>query len=333
MRMWQGVSGISKYEGIVSPAYTVCEPRDSDDSEFLGYLCELPALVSRFHAYSQGIVSDTLNLRFHNFGEIVVSLPPPKEQRKIATTLTSVDDAITATRKVIEQTKRVKQGLLQTLMTRGIGHARFKKTEIGEIPEGWKIQRLKDLCKEKITYGIVQCGPHVDGGVPYIRVSDMTNPELDVGGMLRTSISIAAKYERSRVEVGDVVYALRGSIGEVRIVHEEVAGANLTQGTARLSPSSAASAKFLLWVLRSPLMLRQAERRSKGSTFKEITLSDLRRLQVPVPTQEEQGEIVGLLDGLDASVRVEERFLGQLMTLKTGLMQDLLTGRVRVPLD
>ncbi|MDZ7778956.1 MAG: restriction endonuclease subunit S [Gemmatimonadota bacterium] len=74
-------------------------------------------------------------------------LPPLPEQRKIAAILSSVDDAIAATRKVIEQTERVKQGLLQTLMTRGIGHTRFKQTEIGEIPEEWEVVTLEDVCE------------------------------------------------------------------------------------------------------------------------------------------------------------------------------------------
>jgi type I restriction enzyme, S subunit len=77
--------------------------------------------------------------------EFDVLVPPLPEQQKIAAILSSVDDAIAATRKAIEQTKRVKQGLLQTLLTRGIGHTRFKKTEIGEIPEEWAVVAFKEL--------------------------------------------------------------------------------------------------------------------------------------------------------------------------------------------
>ena len=111
------------------------------------------ALVGRFHAYSQGIVSDTLNLRFEQFGKIVAPIPPRTEQRKIAAILSSVDDAIAATRKVIEQTKLVKQGVLQTLMSRGIGHIRFKKTRGGEIPKDWEVVRLSRLMDGGIRNG------------------------------------------------------------------------------------------------------------------------------------------------------------------------------------
>ena len=127
----------------------------------------------------------------------------------------------------------------------------YKQTEVGVIPEDWEVADLEGACAETITYGIVQCGPHIENGVPYIRVSDMNGPNLDVSGMLRTSQAIATRFSRSQVKECDVVYALRGQIGEVRIIDKSVAGANLTQGTARLSPSDRVHSSYLLHSLRS----------------------------------------------------------------------------------
>src|SRR5260370_24068931 len=92
--------------------------------------------------------------------------------------------------------------------------AGYKQTEVGAIPNEWTVSDLQDACRETITYGIVQCGPHVRDGIPYVRVSDMDKRELDVDGMLRTSRAIAAAFSRSRLEQGDLVYALRGKVGE-----------------------------------------------------------------------------------------------------------------------
>src|SRR5262245_9245722 len=100
--------------------------------------------------------------------------------------------------------------------------AGYKQTEVGVIPEEWEVSSLQDACRATISYGIVQCGPHIKNGVPYIRVSDMDAPELDVSRMLRTSPSIAARFPRSRVQEGDLVYALRGKLGEVRQVRKQV---------------------------------------------------------------------------------------------------------------
>ena len=110
---------------------------------------------------------------------IEIDLPPLPEQKKIAAVLSSVDDAIQATQAVIDQTRRVKQGLLQQLLTCGIGHTRFKQTEIGEIPEGWEFKKLTDLVNPNrpITYGIVQTGPPVVDGIPCVRVVDLVSSQ------------------------------------------------------------------------------------------------------------------------------------------------------------
>ena len=200
----------------------------------------------------------------------------------------------------------------------------YKQTEVGVIPVSWTIAELQEVCREQITYGIVQCGPHVENGVPYIRVSDMNTPELDVSGMLRTSPAIAAKFSRSRVEEGDIVYALRGKIGEVRRVGPTVAGANLTQGTARLSPNNSVRTAYLLWALRSQRSLRQAEFGAKGSTFREITLADLRQIHLPIPSPAEQEAIAEALSDVDALIESLEQLIAKKRHLKQGAMQELL---------
>ncbi|MDR6164130.1 restriction endonuclease subunit S [Pseudomonas fluorescens] len=207
----------------------------------------------------------------------------------------------------------------------------YKLTEIGVIPEEWEISTLQDACREPITYGIVQCGPHLNTGIPYIRVSDMDEPELNVDGMLRTSPSIAARFGRSTVEEGDLVYALRGKLGEVRQIRADVAGANLTQGTARLSPIKKVLSDYFLWALRNPPTVRQAEIESKGTTFREITLADLRKIRVLIPPLSEQLFIATALSDVDALLDALERLIAKKRDLKQASMQQLLTGQIRLP--
>ena len=134
-----------------------------------------------------------------------------------------------------------------------------------------------------ITYGIVQAGRDTPGGVPYIRVSDMTEAdELSPEGMLRTTHEIAHRYRRSMVETGDIVVALRGPVGLARFVPENLNGANLTQGTARVSVSRENSSEYVFWALQSPLVKREYVSNAKGSTFSEISLEALRKLPIPV---------------------------------------------------
>jgi type I restriction enzyme, S subunit len=123
MRMWQGVSALSGLEGIISPAYTVCVPRPGIDSEFASYLFKLPAVVNLFRRHSQGLVDDTLSLKFHHFAQIQVTLPEPDEQRAIAEVLRTADQEIALLERLLELYKRQKRGLMEKLLT---GQVRVK---------------------------------------------------------------------------------------------------------------------------------------------------------------------------------------------------------------
>ena len=207
----------------------------------------------------------------------------------------------------------------------------YKHTEVGIIPEEWDVRHLQEVCQEKITYGIVQCGPHLKNGVPYIRVSDMDGPELDPERMLRTSPSIAARFARSTVKEDDLVYALRGKLGEVRQVRREVSGANLTQGTARLSPNGTIVSGYFLWAMRNPRSLAQAEMEAKGTTFREITLAELRHVKILVPPLPEQRSIATVLSDADSLIVSLQQLLTKKRQIKQGAMQQLLAGEIRLP--
>lgn len=118
MRMWQGVSGVSEYEGIVSPAYTVLQPTDRVDSYFIGYLFKLPGVVNLFWRHSQGLVDDTLNLKYANLKDIMVNMPVDiREQKAIASLLRVLDKEIVIHNEELELLKQQKKGLMQLLLT------------------------------------------------------------------------------------------------------------------------------------------------------------------------------------------------------------------------
>ena len=119
MRMWQGVSAYSNYDGIVSPAYTVLKPRGSDiNVKYFAYLFKLPKVVFLFYRYSQGLVDDTRNLKDDNFKRIMVTYPEcVEEQDRIVSILENVDSVIDLLRQDLEQEKRKKKALMQLLLT------------------------------------------------------------------------------------------------------------------------------------------------------------------------------------------------------------------------
>lgn len=117
MRMWQGVSAVSDLEGIVSPAYTICKPKKDVNASFFGYLFKLPSIVHLFWRHSQGLVSDTLNLKFHHFAQIKIKVPGIKEQDAIAKALSAIDDDIMLQEKKLAAMEKQKRGLMKKLLT------------------------------------------------------------------------------------------------------------------------------------------------------------------------------------------------------------------------
>jgi type I restriction enzyme S subunit len=120
MRMWQGVSGLSKLEGIVSPAYTICVPSEKIDAQFAAYLFKHAPIVNLFRRYSQGLVDDTLALKFPNFAQIHVTIPEIPEQRRIAAVLSACDGELSLLQKELDALKEQKRGLMQKLLDRTI---------------------------------------------------------------------------------------------------------------------------------------------------------------------------------------------------------------------
>lgn len=118
MRMWQGVSAYSNYDGIVSPAYTILKPNPSINAKYFAYLFKMPEIIFLFYRFSQGLVDDTRSLKYENFKKIKVFYPPDiKEQTAIVEVLSTADREIDLLRQNIEQEKQKKKALMQLLLT------------------------------------------------------------------------------------------------------------------------------------------------------------------------------------------------------------------------
>ncbi len=197
------------------------------------------------------------------------------------------------------------------------------------MPNGWKTLSLGEITKEKISYGIVQAGPHVENGVPYIKSSNVGG-EIKIEDLQRTSSEIHHKYRRSAVHPNDIVFSLRGNIGRTSIVPPELLEANLTQGTARISVNTKNETNFVYYSLASTPILNRINSLSKGSTFKEISLEELRKVKLPIPPLPEQQKIAKILSTWDKAISTTERLIVNSTQQKKALMQQLLTGKKRL---
>ncbi len=115
MRMWQGASGLSKFEGIVSPAYTILIPKNNVCSKYFAYLFKMEKIIYEFRKYSQGLTSDTWNLKYPQIKDIKVKLPSYDEQVKISNFIENIDNKIRKEQDKLDSLNGYKKGLLQQM--------------------------------------------------------------------------------------------------------------------------------------------------------------------------------------------------------------------------
>ena len=207
---------------------------------------------------------------------------------------------------------------------------------LGEIPAHWEVKRLWHLTPtdRRIMYGIVLPGPDVDVGVPIVKGGDVAATRLKVDSLSKTAFEIEARYVRSRLRGGDLVYSIRGSIGEVEIVPDELEGANLTQDAARVSYPSVTDGRWLLYALRSKRVFSQLEAGALGATIKGINIRDLKRVLIPVPPKSEQPEIASFLDAEAGTIEKlsskVHQAIDHLKEFRTALISVAVTGKIDV---
>ena len=276
---------------------------------------------------------------FPSLSQLEIPLPPLPEQRKIAEILGSVDEAIRATEAVIEQTRRVKEGLLQELLTKGIGHTRFKKTPIGEIPEEWEVKRLLEASDE--DKGSFVNGPfgsdllsselNQEGGVPVIYIRDIKRGKYEREKSVYVTNEKARQLSLCQVNGGDLLITKVGDPPGVAAIYpsSEPSGI-ITQDVIRIRLQPFVLAGWVKAFLDSQRGKNSIDNIAIEGTRKRVSLGEFKRLLFPVPPIEEQTRIARVLEGAADAIGRSERDLRQLRSLKQGLLQDLLTGKVRV---
>jgi type I restriction enzyme S subunit len=266
------------------------------------------------------------------------------EQRAIAAFLDGetarIDRLIAKKERLIGLLQEQHTALITRAITKGLDPKITSKRSdtwwLGEIPEHWDVKRLWHLTPSgrRIMYGIVLPGPSVEEGVPIVKGGDVSAERLRLDQLNRTTFEIEAGYVRSRLRGGDLVIAIRGSIGEVAIVPDELEGANLTQDAARVSYTRATHGRWLLYALKSAAVFAQLEAGALGATIRGINIRDLKRASIPVPPREEQERIAKFLDWetgrIDALVAKVREAIDRLREFRIALISAAVTGKIDV---
>jgi type I restriction enzyme S subunit len=202
----------------------------------------------------------------------------------------------------------------------------------GEVPEDWQFQELGKMVDEKrpVTYGIVQTGEYIEGGVPCIRVTDIINGQIDKSNLITTSKKISEGYKRTVLRNGDLIMALRGKIGQIAKVDHDLVGANLTRGVALIALKDDFYNDFILHQISSDKTKQVLERSLNGSALQELSIGILRKIPILLPPISEQRAIADCLSTWDEAIQTAEELIRQKELQKKWLMQQLLTGKKRL---
>ena len=241
-------------------------------------------------------------------GALIPTAPLP-EQQKIAEILTTVDDKISSIEERIQETEQLKKGLMEKLLTEGIGHTEFKDTEIGRVPASWEIQELGEVCKE-ITTGKLNANAMVPDG-PY------------------RFYTCAKKYYRIDKYAFDTEALLvSGNGAHVGYIHYYKGNSMLIKELMYLSGFQV-HIKFIQHYLELKLAERIRVEVNAGN-MPYITMGTLTEMNILVPPRDEQKQIASILTTVDDKLEVLQSKKSSYDTLKKGLMEQLLTGEMRV---
>lgn len=174
-----------------------------------------------------------------------------------------------------------------------------------------------------IVYGIVQPGPEIPGGVPFVQSRDVGGA-VEVNALDRTSQQIAAQYRRSQIASGDILFSLRGNIGQSSITPAELDGANIARGVARIRVGAKGDREFVRYVLQGPVLQRLIARNANGSTFRELSIEELRKLPIPDVGLPEQRKIAEILRTWDEALEKLTALRAEKARRLEGIAQQLL---------
>lgn len=271
----------------------------SVNGRFLFWSLKSAEVASAFSKRAQGITR--FGLTVGAIGGVPVPVPDLSTQQAIADFLdreTARIDALVAKQEAfLARLDEHWRSVVAEAITRGLHPgAPLRKTGLltfPSIPAHWQMKPLMRLVppSRPINYGVLMPGPSVPEGIPLIEAGDVMAGPIRPDHLRRTTPEIEVPFARSRLQPGDVVVAIRGSVGTAEVVPPDLTNANVTRDAARVSPRPEVDASYLAFVIGSVPMQGFFASRSLGAAVQGINITDLKRAPIPLPPLSEQREI------------------------------------------
>jgi type I restriction enzyme, S subunit len=303
---------------------------------------QLAAASGHFARYAAG--STRYGLSNGAIANTPIPLAPLRHQQRVAAILTGLDTAIEKTEALIEKHQQIKAGLMHDLFTRGVlpnGQLRppreyaptlYQETSVGWIPNDWQLTTCEAVC-ERIIDCKNRTPPETLDGFPVVRTPNVRHGEfVDTELLFTDARSYVTWTARGKPMTGDVVITREAPVGEVCMIPERHSEVCLGQRMMLYRPNqSLIDPRYFLFALQSRQIQNRLDLISGGSTVGHVRVGDIRTLWMFMPkSQSEQKEIADALLKASERLNAEQARRGKLQQQKLGLMQDLLTGKVRV---
>lgn len=293
--------------------------KENTSEEYIYYA--LQKYSSQFEKYAKTITLKHLDMRIVK--NTLLPLPTLAEQQKIAEILSTVDEAIQKINEIIAKAERLKKGLMQELLTKGIGHKEFKDTEIGRIPKDWEVVRLGDIAKIIMGQSPPSSTYNKEGiGLPFLQ------GKMEFGEVYPSPVMYCSNPLKI-AEANDILISVRAPVGDVNLAPFKLC---IGRGLAaiRFNHEIATSLFYFYYFQKIKGFL---ESLGKGSTFKALVKDDLINLKVPLPPLLEQQKIAEILSTWDKILELKKAKKERLERMKKKAMELLLTGKVRVRIE
>ena len=345
MLAWMGGLGVSKYEGIVSPAYCIYKLCDSSNPRFLHFLYKTPLYLAEFARRSSGVIPSRWRMYTDDFGQVLSLLPPRKEQDAIVSYLDSVtskiDNAIAQQQKMIDLLNERKQIIINDAVTKGLDPKDKMKDSgidwIGQIPEKWEIRKLGAL--GLTINGVSHDSTYFGTGYPFVSYSDVyKNYSLpqSVVGLANSTVQERSYFS---VEEGDVFFTRTSEtveeIGFASTCLKTIPDAVFAGFLIRFRPQKKCLNKFFSkYYFRANIHRNYFVKEMNLVIRASLSQQLLKGLPILLPSLKEQEEIANYLNQktqeIDECLENAKKLIALLQERKQIIINDVVTGKVKV---
>ena len=335
MLAWLGGLGVSKYNGIVSPAYCVYKMTGDANPRFLHFLYKTPLYLAEFARHSTGVVPSRWRMYTDDFGQVLTLLPPIEEQEAIANYLDSatskIDEAIAQQQKMIDLLNERKQIIINQVVTKGLNPNVPMRDSgvdwIGEIPTHWKILRNKYLFKESDERNISLKYPllsfsKIKGIVPQSEISDRGASSEDLS---KYKVLHVGQLLENRLQAWNGMFGTSAIEG---CVSPDYSVFNVKE--------SIINVEYVSFLFRTPLYVMQWSNASKGigTGFNRLYTPQFNSILCVCPPLNEQVEIVKYVKSktnkLILAINKIQKTISLLQERKQIIINDVVTGKIKV---